>query len=52
MEYEDELILTYVPEAEYLTRESAVLLAHERDVEAAVELEISAMDVLYGEKHV
>lgn len=36
--FEDNLILTYVPEAEFMSREEALSLAIERDREAAKEM--------------
>jgi hypothetical protein len=38
-EYEVQMILTYVPEAEYLPWETALFTAHVRDAEAARQLE-------------
>lgn len=39
--YEDQMILAYVPEADLLTREDALALAVERDLEAAAILDAS-----------
>lgn len=36
--FEDNLILTYVPEAEFMSREEALALAIERDRDAAQEM--------------
>jgi hypothetical protein len=41
-EYENALIATYVPEADTLTREEALILAKERNEQAAQELEFTA----------
>jgi hypothetical protein len=37
-EYEDTLIEVYVPEAGEMTREEALVLAQERDLQASIEL--------------
>jgi len=39
-----EMVLTYVPEAEYMSWELAVFIASFRDVEAARQFEWSVMD--------
>lgn len=42
--FEIEMVLTYVPEAEFMSWELAVFTASYRDVEAARQLEWSALD--------
>lgn len=42
---EDELIRVYVPEADQMTREQALSLAQERDLEAARNLYESALNL-------
>jgi len=49
-EYEDNLIKTYVPEADTMSREEALALAKERDARAAQSLEWDAQEEIpYGE---
>lgn len=45
VDYYTELILTYVPESEYIDFPEALALAIDRDMEAAIVFE---MDVKYG----
>ena len=40
----DEMILAYVPEAEYISFSDALRLALERDVEAAIDLTIDILE--------
>lgn len=41
MDFEEQMVLTYVPEAEWMTWEAAIFAASCRDVEAARQLEWS-----------